>query len=230
MHDSFALPEGTPTLAESFARQAGLNIVGPLVAALVGGLLVQWILKRMDSSRAERNRNSQLSLAAMELAYTFYTQLIETVRVEEYEGRVELGDLPLKYEKFKIDARVLEEQLRVSFPDGQARWLWHGVVDMLSVRYYKLAHGGARLEGMIRTHGEHPEDAEIPAAVRGYFLDHQQLDPTDVKVFHRTVMTKFEELLGYTINKISYGSIAPPKASPVVLVPGRGSIFREIGT
>ena len=181
----------TLATVESFLRQAALDAISPIVAALLGGLLVTLICQQVqarhaaevrreereraehkqkeellrselkqqeelqrselrqeeDRLQAERERRNQLSLDIMRIAFGFYARLIELTRVEEYEGedQVNLDDLPKHYEEFRITARVLEEQLRVYFPNGEARWLWHGVIDMLSVRYYRLVHKGPRL-------------------------------------------------------------------------------------
>ena len=176
-----------------------------------------------DRLRAERERRNQVSLDIMRIAFGFYTRLIELTRVEQYKGaaQVDLGDLPKHYEEFRIAARVLEEQLRVYFPGGEARWLWHGVVDMLSVRYYRLVHKGPRLDGMIGTHGKHPTDKEIPQSIRPFFLGPGDLQWDDRERFHNTVMRRYEELLTKLINLVVHNDINWD-GDPVVLEPGRG--------
>ena len=132
-----------------------------------------------------------------------------------------MGDLPKHYEEFRITARVLEEQLRVYFPDGEARWLWHGVVDMLSVRYYRLVHKGPRLDGMIETHSKHPTDEKIPENIRPFFLGSDDLQWGDCQRFHNKVMKRFEELLAMLINLVVHDDMNW-HGDPVVLEPGRG--------
>lgn len=219
--------------AEPFMHQVILNAVGPVVAALLGGLIVTLICQKVqnrraelrqqeDRDRAERERRAQLSLAIMRIAFGFYTRLIEVTRVEQYEGKVSLGDLAQRYQDFRIDARVLEEQLRVYIPGGEARWLWHGAVDMLSLRYYRIAHKGPRLDGMIATHGQHPEDQGIPVSIRGILLGPEDLKWDDRVVFHDRVMEKFEELLTRAINFVVNYELDPQEVDPVILDPGRG--------
>lgn len=222
--------------AEPLWQQAALDMVAPLAAALFGGLAVTLICQRVqehraelkqaeERDRAEQERRSQLSLDIMRVAFAFYTRLIEVTRVEHYQGdiRAHLGDLARYYENFRIDARVLEEQLRVYLPGGEARWLWHGVVDMLSLRYYRLVFPGPRLDGMIKTHGHHPQDPEIPESVRGGFLGPPDLEWADRVVFHDTVMQKFEDMLTRVINLVVHGDLEPAAVDPVVLSVGRGS-------
>jgi hypothetical protein len=161
----------------------------------------------------------------MEIAFSFYTRLIEVVRREHYDNELRLGDLPGQYQNFRIAARVLEEQLRVYLPNGEARWLWHGAVDALSLRFYLLAHPGPRLEGMIKNHGKHPRDGTIPATVRATFLGADELRWNDRDRFHDVVMTKFEEMLTAAINLVVHGQIDPPDVDPVILNLGRGPRF-----
>ncbi len=174
-------------------------------------------------AQAERERKNQISLDIMRIAFGFYTRLIEPTRVEQYNGedQVNLGNLPKQYEEFRINARVLEEQLRVYFPDGEARWLWHGVVDMLSVRYYRLVHKGPRLDGMIETHSSHPIDEKIPLSIRPLFLGVKDLQWDDRETFHNTIMQRYEELLTMLINLVVNDDMNWD-GDPVVLEPGRG--------
>lgn len=220
--------------ADSFSHQIILNSIGPVIAALLGGLVVTLICQRVqnhraelrqqeDRKRAERERRAQISLDIMRIAFGFYTRLIEVTRVEQYEDKVSLGDLPAHYQDFRIDARVLEEQLRVYIPGSEARWLWHGVVDMLSLRYYRIAHKGARLDGMINTHAQHAKDQGIPASIRGSFLGPEDLRWDDRVVFHDRIMKKFEDMLTRVINVVVHYELDPLEVDPVVLSPGRGS-------
>jgi hypothetical protein len=233
------------SIADSFWRQAALNAISPVLAALLGGLVVSLIiqqvqdrrttLKRQEDlqlselkqqeelQRAATEQRTQVSLEMMRIAYSFYARLIELTRIEHHEGEMRLGDLPHHYQEFRIAARVLEERLRVYFPNGETRWLWHGAVDMLSVRYYRLAHPGPRLDAMIETHGSHAVDEEIPERVRELFLHHENPKWDDRIAFHNTVMQKFEELLVKAINLVVYSQLDTPEADPVFLIPGRGS-------
>jgi hypothetical protein len=229
-----------PFAAESFVRQAALNAVSPVVAALLGGLIVTLISQRVQNHRAEilrgqelqrseRERRAQISLGLMKTAFSFYTRLIELTRVEHHDGEksVHLGDLPQQYQTFRIDARVLEEEMRVYLTDAAARWLWHGAVDMLSARYYRLAHKSERLEGLIATLAEHPHDQEIPKSVRILFPSAEELRWDHRETFHNTVMERFELMLTRAINLVVHDLAEPFAVDPVFLRPGRGSRLRD---
>lgn len=219
------------SIVDSFWQQAVLNTISPVLAALLGGLVVSLIIQRLQDhratlrqleecqrselkqqeelQRAASERRTQISLEMMRVAYSFYVRLIELTRVEHHQGTPRLGDLAGHYQEFRIAARVLEEQLRVYFPGGEARWLWHGAVDMLSVRYYRLAHPGPRLDAM-------------DAGIRALFLRHEDLKWVDRIEFHNTVLRKFEELLVKVINLVVHGQLDTPEVDPVFLAPGRG--------
>jgi hypothetical protein len=93
---------------------------------------------------------------------------------------------------------------------------------MLSLRYYHLAHKGARLDDMIGTHAQHPKDEEIPASVRGRLLGPEDLRWEDRIIFHDKVMKKFEDLLTRVINVVVHYELDPQQVDPVILSPGRG--------
>lgn len=242
-------------VADSFWREAALNSISPVLAAVLGGLIVSLIIQRVqdrrselrrgeeyqrselrreeESQRSEAERRAQLGLDIMKTAFDFYTRRIEAARVEEYDGvhRIELGALPRHYQDFRIAARVLEEQLRVYLPGGEARWLWHGAVDILSLRYYRLVHKGPRFDGMKKTHGEHFTEAKIPVVIRGMFSKPEDLELKDRVQFHNMVMKKFEDMLTALINIVVHGQL-DWEGDPVVLNPGGGpglaSMFRDL--
>jgi hypothetical protein len=227
-------------IADSFMQQLTLDAVSPIVAALFGGLVVSLICQRVQNHRAElqqceerkiaeRERRSHISLDMMRVAFAFYRRLIDVTRTEQYDGedKVSLDELPKHYEEFRISARVLEEQLRVYIPGREARWLWHGAVDMLSVRYYRLVHVGPRLDGMINTVAAHLSDEEIPEIVRLKFLKLEDLALDDRVAFHNKVMKKFEELLELVINVVVHYELEPTEVDPVFLRLGRGSRLPE---
>ena len=183
-------------MAESFGSQVAVTAIGALATAAFGGVAVGWIVP-----------------------YGFYTQLIEVVRQQHYGQQPTMAKLPGQFEQFRISARVVEAKLHAYFPDEEARYLWHGVVDMLSIRYYKLIHGeeSPRTLDMMRTHGSHPTDPEIPGNARSLFLDHVEL--TD----DNKVMKRFEEMLNHSISLVMSGQLDPSPGGDAILRPGRGS-------
>jgi hypothetical protein len=212
-------------------------VIGPLLTALFGGLAVNWVVQKAQDRRATRKLRDELSAEIMNVAYRFYFILIEVIRTEDYKASTSPqsvvgipppnpSDLASRYEEFRITARVLEEKLRVSFRTTDARWLWHGVVDALSSRYYRLVHVRERYEGMINTHGQHPTDNEIPLRVRLQLMTLSEY--RDEESVDNAVLKKFEDLLNQVIDEIHEAKVRPPRKSAraraaAVLQPGRGS-------
>ena len=224
-------------VADSFWRQAALNAVSPVVAALLGGLVVGILVQRAQDRRERQRLRSTLSFEMMRSAYGFYFPLIEVIRTRHYAiprrsalrrfrviprrarrpVQVDTGDLPQKYEDFRIAARVVEEQLRVNFPDAEVRWLWHGVVDMLSARYFRLVHIPQRFHDMVRIHSEHPDDPEIPPNAQKLFMtlaDYQDEETVDAEL-----LRKFERMLNEAIRVVLKVKIDPPSGA-AILRPG----------
>jgi hypothetical protein len=162
-------------VADPFWRQALLNAVSPLVAALFGGLVVGLIVQRAQDRRDNITLRNTLSFEMIQVAYSFYRRTQETIRIQRYGGSPDDEDLDEQYLKTRIDGEVLQAKLEVYFPDGEASWLWHGAIDLLGVRYYRAKGGGKPLDDMIKRHAHHPDDEKIPSEVRDRFLNNEQL-------------------------------------------------------
>jgi hypothetical protein len=226
-------------LADTFWRQAALNAVSPIIAALLGGLVVGFLIQWAQGLRERRQLRSSLSFDMMRTAYSFYRPLIEAIRRENYaalrettyrsffvfrrktQQRSDLGDLAHQYNEFRIAAPVIEEQLRVNFPDVHVRWLWHGAVDMLSARYLHLFHIPERFNDMIKTHSEHTADPEIPEDTRKLFMT--LADYQDEKTVDAELLRRFESFLDEAIRVVLKLKIDPPSGA-AVLRPGRGPL------
>jgi hypothetical protein len=229
----------TNGLAEAFWRQAALNAVSPAVAALLGGLVVSILVQRAQGRRERQKLRSSLSFDMLKAAYGFYFPLIEVIRKEHYAAPLRAtprrililprrgkkpapldpGDLPQQYEDFRIAARVVEEQLRVNFPDAEVRWLWHGVVDMLSARYFRLVHIPERFSDMAAVHGQHPFDPEIPPEIQKLFMT--LADYQDTETVDQELLRRFESMLNEAIRVVLRLEIDPPSGA-AILRPGRG--------
>jgi hypothetical protein len=181
---------------DAFWRQALLNAVSPLVAALVGGWAVGLIVRRAQDRRENRTLRNTLGFEMIQVAYAFYRRTTEAIRTQRYEIRNAASGQPSadeslaqQYREFRIAGQVLESKLEAYFHDGEARWLWHGVVDLLGVRYYQVAGGGPPLDDMIARHAGHPDDEKIPDRVRQLFLKEEFLRNDKV------VRERFEKML-----------------------------------
>lgn len=201
-------------VAASFWRQVALNAVSPIVAALLGGLVVSLIIQYTQDRRAMLALRTSLSFEVMQVAYACYYRVEEAIRRERYGQEWDLEAIHQDYEDFRIAARVLEAKLHAYFKDGIARWLWHGVIDLLTVRYYTLVHKGQRFEDLIARHGKHPRELEIPATARAFFLNTDELR-NDEKV-----KRGFEIMLNETLKLILPRSFASSRGGPPILSAG----------
>jgi hypothetical protein len=214
-------------LADSFVQQLQIAIITPIVAALFGGVAVGLIVQYSQSRREFLTVRTALSVDMMEVAYSFYTRLIEVIRQDYYGQEVNGAKLPEQYENFRIAARVIEHKLHAYFSDGEARYMWHGVVDMLSVRYYRFTYGAdsPRVIGMMDTHGQHPEEKErIPNCARELFPNRQEL------LNDAIVMDRFESMLNNAIYLVLHRKLDPSVRDDAILDPGRGSRLKPIAS
>lgn len=214
------------SLAESFGDQIAVAVIGAMATAAFAGLAVGLIIQHLQRRREFLTFKTSLTLDMMEVAYGFYTRLMEVARQQHYGQNGSTAKLPEQFEEFRIAARVVEAKLHAYFPDEEARYLWHGVIDMLSIRYYRLFHGAdsQRTLDMMATHGKHPSDPEIPANARRLFLNHEQLQNDD------TVMKRFEEMLNHSISLVLSGKLDTSPGGDAILQPGRGSRINPIAS
>jgi hypothetical protein len=223
-----------------FWKQAALNSVGPIVAAVFGGAAVDLVVRLAQNRRELHRLRSSLSTDMMRTAYGFYRPMIEIIRTESYANHLakaglyrfalhgksrqkymDMEDLTRRYEEFRIAARVIEEQLRVDLRSAKCRWLWHGVVDTLSARYYRLAHIPERYNGLVNTHGQHSEEAEIPREVREFLMTPAQYK--DLKTVDDELLYRFERLLNEASDAVLRCRFRKP-GGVAFLRPGRGSL------
>jgi hypothetical protein len=156
-------------VAESFWRQALLNTVGPLVAFLFGGLVAGFVVRRaQEAIRRQRNRDRSNNEGLAK-------QYLEAIRKRCIRGPSDNEGLPKQCLEARIAGQVLEGKLEIYYPDGEARWLWHGVIDLLGVRYYQATGGGKPLDDFIKRHAKHPTQQDIPSRVRELFLNGEEL-------------------------------------------------------
>jgi hypothetical protein len=226
---------GTAALASgsvrgaSFWQEAALNAVSPVVAAILGGIVVGMLIQLAQDRRNLLQLRNTLSVDMVRTSYKFYHPLIEVIRREQYAAasappvasRATGADvLADEYEEFRLSARVIEEQLRINFPNAGVRWLWHGVVDMLSSRYYRQVHIPARFNDMIKVHSEHVDDPEIPPQIRAMFMTAAEYrsDTVDAELFKR-----FETFLNDAVREV-LKLTNDPLSGAAVLRPGRGPL------
>lgn len=129
-----------------FWQQLVLNAVGPLISVIVGslivGVLVQWITRRAQNRREDRQLRDQLIGRVTETASLLHFEIQRYFRAKNRErrSRKELVALQQELEQAFLTCRregtVLENRLLAYFASDEPRRLWHQVIDRLSVRYY----------------------------------------------------------------------------------------------
>lgn len=189
-------PSHLPTWDE-IGPQIVISALNAVFLALLVGLSANLILRAFENRQTRRELCQTTSIEMWHVAYAFYWKSQEQIWRKQYHQKVDAVKLAHDYESFRIEARVLEAKLDANFP-GNASWLWHGAVDMLGVRYYRLTQPKKRLNDMIASHGGHPDDASriTDPKVRALFLRKEQLQD-DV-----LVKKTFEEMLLAAVNSV----------------------------
>jgi hypothetical protein len=202
-------------LGASWLHDASLNAVAPIV----GGLIITGALGIFQRRRKTRTVRASLASEMMRVAYGFYMPLTESVRrVEHSEASVAAGHLAKVYESYRVAARVIEAKLTIYYKDQTARWLWHGTVDMLNIRYYDHNFGSyhPRLEAMRARHGLHPGEEVIPPQARRMFLTVDGLKDLNL------VQNRFEVMLDSSIAAVLKDAV---QLSPGALVSPRNQQY-----
>jgi hypothetical protein len=191
-----------------------INATGPIIAVILGttitGIAFHIVRVRRENMLLSLRRDQEyrelriaLSLEMMKLAYTFYYRTEEVIRQKKYEEEIHDSDLAAQYDEFRIAARVVEESLRTRVSPADARWYWHGVIDLLTVRFYLLVHPGQRLDDLKENIGKHhDEDDRIPTSVRRSFLNTEELKGYCHDVSQDVEDTRFASILSKAIEAV----------------------------
>jgi hypothetical protein len=124
---------------ESFWHDLLLHSAGPALFSFIAALAALVIANRFQTQREANELRSQLIKEVTDAAATFYLQ---TQRF--WRARTE-ADLDARkkqfedwYQDFRAKGEVLEAFLGVVFFSQLPRCKWHGVIDLLTVRYFQL--------------------------------------------------------------------------------------------
>jgi hypothetical protein len=218
-----------------FWDQFWLAILPSIVAALLGGLIVGLLIQRSQGRHSLTEFRTLLAIDMRRTSYEFYRHLIGEIRTRHNQlddgqkgQHLREADLLGQYEKFKIAAQEIEAKLHAYFATSEARYLWHGVVDMLSLRYLRLRYGaGSRpVDGMLNTHSQHVSEEAIPAKARTFFPCRDQLEDDD------SVMEAYETMLNEAVKRVLpqrrslleflNRNISSAPRGALILDPGRG--------
>ncbi|GAB2709756.1 hypothetical protein ACX801_12410 [Arthrobacter bambusae] len=166
-----ALDLATST-SNSFPEQILLALIPAVVTILGGGVAVHLIVQQSQKRSRLKELCESLSFEMWETAYAFYHRTQEQIWRNKYGQKTDFEALAEDYEAFRVAGRVLEAKLGANSEDQRAKWLWHGVVDMLGVRFYQLTQPQRRIDDFIASHRTHPFKVdEIPSDVLSLFPD-----------------------------------------------------------
>jgi hypothetical protein len=137
-----------PVSAQPLWQSILLAAIGPLVAAIVGTLIVGLFAQRITriaQQRREDHRYRELLISEMTQvasALYFETQRYWRARHREHLDGARLQELRAaldrQYHTSRVAAEVLEARLRIFFRANAPRLLWHSTIDLLTVRYFQV--------------------------------------------------------------------------------------------
>jgi hypothetical protein len=147
-----------------------LAAIGPLVAAIVGTLIVGLFAQRITRiAQQRREDHSYRELLISEMTEVASALYFETQRYWRARDRERLDDARLQelraaldqqYHKSRVAAEVLETRLRIFFRADAPRLLWHSTIDLLTVRYFQVIGLATR---KLREINAGPEDSFLTA-------------------------------------------------------------------
>jgi hypothetical protein len=153
-----------------FWEELALNAVGPAVTALLGGLIVGVFASRITRMAQNRREDHQLRNDLIdqptEAASTFYFALQLYARgakasTETRQQKALREALDDQYGKSRVQGAVLERRLAAYFVDAGPRGIWHGIIDVLTVRYFQLIDQGT--ESLYQAN-EGPDHSRLEAS------------------------------------------------------------------
>jgi hypothetical protein len=157
-------------MSAEFWEKLLLAVVGPLVGAIVGtliiGLFVAWITRKAQERRADSLLQEERTRAENQLRFQLIRQMTEAAsalymatqhfwRKKDVENTAdsELAEqrkeLDQHYRACRIQGEVIERQLEAYFLTADAKALWHATMDLLTVRYFHLV--GLTTENLLQT-------------------------------------------------------------------------------
>jgi hypothetical protein len=129
--------------------------VAAVVGTLIIGTFVAWITRRAQDRRADNQLKEERIHAENQLRLELTGQMTEAAsslymamqnfwrnRERENVGDDKLAqlreELDQQYRASRIKGEVLESRLETYFLSSDPKMLWHGTMDLLTVRYFHL--------------------------------------------------------------------------------------------
>lgn len=135
-------------MATPFWQQLVINAIGPLVTVIGGSLIVGLLVASVTRQAQERREQHKLrgdlvremteSATMLHLAVGRYFRAQERDLVKAEDLAQRRDGLDDQYDTSRTRAKVLENRLRAYFATDEPRHHWHAVIDLLTVRYYRI--------------------------------------------------------------------------------------------
>jgi hypothetical protein len=151
--------------AFSFTEQFILNLVGPLVTIIIGGVLVGGIASRVAARKEQERREvhalrERLITQAMEGPIAVYEASQRYLEARDALSK-DLAPFRAELDKAYIDARakgeLMEQLLLYHFQDSGPAELAHRLHDLMMGRYYQLREEHGPWDRMLQDYPHLPE-------------------------------------------------------------------------
>jgi hypothetical protein len=190
-----------------FWQAAILQAIGPSITVSIGGFLAALFTARIQQQREDQQLRRDLidSMAATASALYLATQQYWRIKMSlpaASELQIARSLLDEKYQENRVRGEVLETRLGGTFRTTGAKRYWHGVTDLLTVRYFQLIDKAT--DGLLRANAgpEHSglsvDELRNPKSVLDAY--HQRLDQAIKAV--RTDPLAYEQTPGGLLERI----------------------------
>jgi hypothetical protein len=133
---------------QPFWQQVVVQTVGPLVAAVVGTLIIGSIANDIARRAQQRREDRELRVGVItqmtEAASALYRMTQQLWRASEREHAAQRfvdgirAALDNQYHKTRVAGEVIDSRLQVFFESDLPRCKWHATIDLLTLRYFQV--------------------------------------------------------------------------------------------
>jgi hypothetical protein len=188
--------------SQSLWRDLLLHSAGPALFSFIAGFGGLLIAQHYQNRRITEQLRAQLIMQLSEAAATFYLQTQRYWRAGvgpelDARRREQLAD---QYQAFRVKGEMLEAFLSTLFVSQLARGKWHGVVDLLTVRYFQLLDQAT--EGLLSANSQGAKTPTDPTP------DHSGLTIDQLRI-PKLVLDAYRERLSELIGLVLMLKLKP---------------------
>ena len=146
--------------ADGLVDQLLVAVAGPLLTAVLGLLVANFVTKRAQQRREVQEARQELAHEVADCATSLYLELqafwrsAEPVPLKQRGTSEALADkrkqLAERYTQERLRGRLVEQRILVCFADERPRQRWHATMELLSTRYLLLLEGDGEKRKAIR--------------------------------------------------------------------------------